>query len=185
MRPRGRRARILHVVGAVRRPDPTKARAVKAKLPHCGAKCRDGSRCRNPGVGAGGRCPKHGGLTPSGDRWHVVRLPRDDRRYARKLETLAKRRAKRAAEIAAFSPPQRERYDKWLKTHKAGSRASRERARQDREAAKLFAKPRPPAPPNPELERLEAELAAIRITTGRLEALLEAHTLTESEKSDD
>jgi len=169
--PRGRRARILHVAGAVRRPDPTKARAVKARLPHCGAKCRDGRRCRNPGVGAGGRCPKHGGLTPSGAQWHVERLPRDDRRYARKLETLAKRRAKRAAEIAAFSPERKARYDAWCKTHKPGSAAARARARQDREAAKLLAEPSP-QPVNPEIVRLQAVLDELRQRNAQLEAEL-------------
>jgi hypothetical protein len=155
-----------------RRPDPTKARAVKARLPRCGAKCRNGQPCRNPGTGAGGRCPKHGGLTPSGDQWHVARLPRDDGpRYDRKIATLAKRRAKRAAEIAAMSPGRRARYDEWCRTHKPGRRSDRERARRDREAREILSRPRP-TQANPELAALEAELAEVRASCAKLEALL-------------
>jgi hypothetical protein len=106
----------------------------------------------------------------------------DGRRYARKLETLAKRRAKRAAEIAAMSPEQRARYDAWCRTHKPGSGAGRERVRQDRAANELLSRPRPPAPPNPELAALEAELAEVCALNKRLEAFLEGHILTESEE---
>lgn len=44
------------------KPSLTKARAVLAGLPRCGAKSRQtGAPCRLPGLGAGGRCRFHGG----------------------------------------------------------------------------------------------------------------------------
>ena len=173
-----RRLPIRRGITAVRQ-----ANLARAKLPHCGAKARRGGVCRNPGTGAGGRCPKHGGLTPRGDQWHVARLPRDDGpRHDRKVAALAKRRAERAAEIAAMSPEHRARYDEWCRTHKPGRSAVRERARRDREANELLSRPRPPAPANPELEALEAELAEVCALNKRLEAFLEGHILTESEE---
>jgi hypothetical protein len=174
-----RYARILLVVATVRRSQRRRtgvtamhqANAVKATLPRCGAKCHRGGVCQNPGTGAGGRCPKHGGLTPSGDQWHVARLPPDGARLVRKLESLAERRKKRAAEIAAMSPKQRERYDTWCKTHRPGRSAGREARRRDREAREILERPRI-APVTPEIAALEAALADARARREALEALL-------------
>ena len=44
--------------------DMTKARAVLASLPRCAAKSRQsGVQCKNPGLGAGGKCRFHGGAS--------------------------------------------------------------------------------------------------------------------------
>jgi hypothetical protein len=44
------------------KPSLTKARAVLAALPRCGAKSHQtGAPCRLPGLGAGGKCRFHGG----------------------------------------------------------------------------------------------------------------------------
>lgn len=162
--------------------DLQRANAVKARLPHCGAKCRDGTRCRNPGAGAGGKCPKHGGLTPSGDRWHVPVLPPDGPRLERKLATLAKRRKKREAEIRAMTPERRERYEAWHRVRKPGSASRREQARQDRDAKALFGAPRRDSAADPVAAALQADLAAVRAEKARLEALLAAPVSNDGER---
>lgn len=158
-----------------RRPDLRAANAVKAVLPRCGAKCRDGNRCRNPGVGAGGRCHRHGGHTPSGSRWHVVSLPPDGPRRERKIAALARRRKKRAAEIAAMSSEERARYDAWCRTHKPGRRADRARAKRDHEALQFLQRPKVEYV-DPDVAALEAKLAELNAERARLEALVGTQT---------
>ena len=65
---------------------------------------------------------------------------------------------------------------------KPRSATEREMRRRDREMARLLAKPRPPAPADPELAALEAELAEVCALNKRLEAFLEGHILTECEE---
>jgi len=157
-----------------RASDLQRANAVKARLPRCGAKCRDGSRCNNPGTGAGGKCPKHGGLTPSGDNWHCVRWPKNEARYQRKVAALARRRAKRAAEIAAMNPERRAKYEAWhTATRKPGSKSARVRAKQNREAREILERAKTArTAPDPEIEALKAELDAVRARRAALEAEL-------------
>lgn len=52
----------------------------KKDVPRCGAKLRNGGTCKAPGIGAGGRCPRHGGANGK-----------------RSLESLAKRPEKSLA----------------------------------------------------------------------------------------
>jgi len=145
-----------------------RARAGKAKLPRCGAKTKgDGSPCKNPGVGAGGRCFSHGGATPRGAQWHRPQFPKNDARYRRKLIALAKRKAKLEARIAAMTPEERAKYEKYSAWNRPGSPSERETRRRNREAMKLIA--RREQTPDPELAALEAEWTAAR---ARLEALI-------------
>ena len=168
MKPRGRRWSITSKLVGLR-----KANAVKAAMPRCGAKNKRGGVCRNPGTGAGGKCPRHGGLTPSGRLWHVPVLPAGGPRLERKLAALAKRRKKRAAEVAAMTPERRARYDAWHATHAPGSPAKREMARRERETWQWLAQPPAPTEPNPRLAMLKAVQAELKKERERLEALLE------------
>jgi hypothetical protein len=65
-----------------------------------------------------------------------------DKMY-RKLADLERRAAKRAARIAAMTPEERQRYERWQRTYRPGPAkaraAARERRRQAREARKLLA----------------------------------------------
>lgn len=176
MTPRGRRQSVTSkIVGLAR------ANAVKAALPKCGARNKRGGVCQNTGTGAGGRCPMHGGKTPSGKNWHVAVLPANGPRLERKLAALAKRREKRAAEIAAMSPERRAQYDQWCRTHKPGRPADRETARRDREAWQWLVQPAPPVAPDPKTEALLDLRAELRDQAARLEALLEGKNPTEDE----
>lgn len=176
VRSRGRRQSVTSkLVGLAR------ANAAKAALPKCGAKTRQGEVCQNPGTGAGGRCPMHGGKTPSGKNWHVAVLPAAGPRLERKLAALAKRRRERAAEIAAMDPARRAKYDAWCATHKAGGPAGRERARRDREMAQFFQKPPPERPIDPRLEALAARLQEIRLRRAVLEAQIRDQQIEDEE----
>jgi len=108
-------------------------------------------------------------------------LPPNGPRLARKLESLAGRHKKRAAEIAAMSPERRARYDEWRKTHKPGRRAERESRRRDREAAELLSRRTTPTPLDPEIVALEAQLAEVRAHRARLKALLGGQISTQEQ----
>jgi hypothetical protein len=157
-----------------RRSDLRAANAVKAKIPHCGAKCRGGTRCRNPGAGAGGRCHRHGGLTPSGKNWHRVMLPKDDGpRRDRKIAALAKRRRQRAERLAAMTDDERQAFERRSRAAQPRTKAERETQRRDREAREILERPRTtPVTPDPEVIALEAQLAEVRAHRARLKALL-------------
>jgi hypothetical protein len=102
----------------------------------------------------------------------VVQLPdpiTQPEKYAKKVAEIRRRRQQQRARVAKMTPEELSRYRAWHAARKPGSAAARARKRQDREAAKLFAKPSP-QPVNPEITRLEAELAAIRTINERLKA---------------
>jgi len=96
-------------------------------------------------LSANGRCRYHGGRTPSGKQWHKEQLPtrpgpRDVEKLDKKLSELQRRRKRRAARVEEMTPPERERYEAWQRSHKPGGPAARERNRQDRAARKLISK---------------------------------------------
>src|SRR4051812_30484830 len=109
------------------------------RRPRCGAFAKSTGRpCQRPGFGPSGRCPTHGGATPSGSRWHVLQLGHDPAKNARKLDAHERRYAKRMKRLAAMSADERKRYDSWLASHRPGPpgprRAARARRRQSQEA---------------------------------------------------
>jgi hypothetical protein len=95
-----------------------------------------------------GRCAWHGGLTPKGDAWHKPRWPKAgpaaEKKLQRKLRDLDRATKKRAARVAAMTPAERERYERWRQAHKPGSAKARAAARHQRkmnqEARALFAR---------------------------------------------
>jgi len=65
-----------------------KARAVLSALPRCAATSRQtGEPCKNPGLGAGGRCRFHGGASAGRPRTHgySTKQAKLDRDWARLL----------------------------------------------------------------------------------------------------
>lgn len=114
-------------------------------LPKCGAKSkRTGEPCRQIAL-ANGRCRFHGGKTPRGDQWHRLQLPKPGEaggveKFDRKSVRQEKRQAKRAREIAAMSPEERERHAAWQTTHKPGKAGERAHRRQQLETGRMLAK---------------------------------------------
>lgn len=150
------------------------------KLPRCGAaRKRDGKPCANPAM-KNGRCPLHGGKTPSGTQWHVVQYPdcstpHGHAKFNQKLRMQKKYAQERAARLAAMTAEQRAKHEAWHRTHKPGAAAARdaerERARQNAEARLLLTSDALKPPPSPEMRELLAERAAVLAELARLEAL--------------
>lgn len=146
--------------------------------PVCGAKGKTtGKPCQQPPM-ENGRCRLHGGLTPKGDHWHLVRRQSSSKRAAAKLqaklETLERRAKERAARLARMTPEERAAYDKWVMTHQPGpaaARAARKQARQDAEAVrKLLDRTQGGAKPvDPELAAISARIAELRARKAALE----------------
>jgi hypothetical protein len=118
--------------------------AKRTSLPKCGARRkRDGLPCQHLAM-QNGRCGWHGGKSTRADAWHVPQFSSSPDKLYRKLADLERRAAKRAARIAAMTPEERQRYDRWQRTHRPGPAkaraAARERRRQDQEARKLLAR---------------------------------------------
>lgn len=139
--------------------------------PICGAKGKtSGKPCQMPPM-ENGRCRMHGGLTPKGDQWHLVRRQSPSKRAAAKLqaklETLERRAKERAARLAAMTVEERAAYDKWVREHQPGpaaARAARKRTRQDAEAMRAAIE-RPltrDTPPDPEMVAIVARMAELR-----------------------
>ncbi len=150
---------------SVRRAAQRQGLAELESRPRCGAKRKeDGQPCQMPAM-ENGRCRLHGGLTPKGENWHRVRYPGPGApmtKLDKKVREIERRRRQQAAKVAAMTPEQRARYDHWRATHKPGGQSVREVARRDREAAEDFAKLANYQPPaNPEVERLETEIAEL------------------------
>ncbi|MGB3045015.1 MAG: HGGxSTG domain-containing protein [Xanthobacteraceae bacterium] len=147
--------------------------------PRCGAKRkRDGKPCENPAM-KNGRCPLHGGKTPSGDQWHVVQYSdcstsHGAAKFNRKLLDHQRYAKKRAARLARMTPDERAKHDAWHQSHKPGSAARRSaaqlRAAQNAEAKRILAQEPHQTPPSPELARVKAALAAARAELARVEA---------------
>lgn len=146
--------------------------------PRCGAaRKRDGDPCSNPSM-KNGRCPLHGGKTPSGDQWHVVQFgdcstPHGEAKFNRKLRDHQRYAAKRAARLAAMTPEQRAKHDAWHRAHAPGAavrrRADRVRATQNAEIRRLFAQEPRQGPADPESIRIKTALAAAEAELARLE----------------
>lgn len=125
-----------------------------------------------------GRCRMHGGLTPKGDQWHLVRRQSPSKRAAAKLqaklETLERRAKERAARLARMTPDERAAYDKWVMTHQPGpaaARAARKQARQDAEAVRalLDRSQGSGKPVDPELAAIAERIAELRARKAALE----------------
>jgi hypothetical protein len=159
-------------MAGIRRMATLASVAARADAPKCGAKTRTGDSCRNPAM-PNGRCPRHGGLTPSGAAWHRVVIPADPVKRAKKLRTLEKRRAALAARLADMSPDERRQYERRRKACLPGTPAQRAQKRHDRAAAESFARAAERAPePSAavvELDRRIAELSARIADSKRME----------------
>ncbi|WP_156376209.1 HGGxSTG domain-containing protein [Methylobacterium sp. Leaf117] len=135
--------------------------------PKCGARKKsDGEPCQNPAM-ANGRCRLHGGRVPSGRAWHVVQLPPvDTPKFDRKLTAVQKRTRALAKRLAAMTPEQRERYDRWRRTHKPGSAsarsAARYRAAQDNAIAEILARPVAPGANAAKIAEVEGFVAQLK-----------------------
>jgi hypothetical protein len=101
----------------------------------------------------------------------TVQRPTDPVALRKKQIEIARRRRRQAERISRMTVEQRAKYDRWLESHKPGPKSVRVRARQEREAQALFARPSP-APIDPRIEVLKAALAEIRDQRARLEAAL-------------
>ena len=115
-------------------------RVIRPTLPKCGAKSRvTGEPCQQTAM-ANGRCYVHGGRTPKGDAWHKPRWPNGDApdaetKLCKKLRDHDRARKRRANRLAAMTPEERERHERWQRTHKPGKAAVRKEARLRREQA--------------------------------------------------
>jgi hypothetical protein len=147
------------------------------KNPKCGAKRKsDGGTCELPAM-ENGRCHLHGGRTPKGDGWQRPvwpdkNAPGAEKKLQRKLRDLARAEKNRAARVAAMSPAERQRYEKWKRTHKPGSAAARkarqlEVARNKEIRAALNTAKSAPAP-DPELMTLQQHRAQLQAEAERL-----------------
>jgi hypothetical protein len=119
-------------------------RSRRWKLPKCGARRKsDGKPCQNLPL-ENGRCRLHGGLTPRGDQWGVVQYPSSPEKLARKIADLQRREKKRAARIAAMTPEERARYERWCEAHRPGPKKRRAALKVEREndraVRKIFAR---------------------------------------------
>lgn len=164
------------------------AAAARAAAPKCGATRKsDRQPCENPGL-ENGRCRLHGGATPRGADWHKVQMPGRGAPIAkleRKLRKIALRRAEQAARVAAMTPEERARYEAWQRTHKPGTPAEREQRRRDRELAAAFNTP-PAAPaPDPEQDKLAADIAELKQRKAALEELCREQQATEEDSTND
>lgn len=146
--------------------------------PVCGAKGKTtGKPCQQPPM-ENGRCRLHGGLTPKGDQWHIVRRQSPSKRAAAKLqaklETLERRAKERAARLARMTPEERAAYDKWVREHPPGpaaARAARKQARQDAAAVRklLDQSQGSKRPDDPELVAITERIAELRARKVALE----------------
>jgi hypothetical protein len=71
-----------------------------------------------------------------------------------------------------MTPAQLEKHLRWHETHRPGSKADREHARQNREAHELMARPRHVPPADLEIAELERQLAELDSDMLRLKALI-------------
>lgn len=151
--------------------------AARWRGPRCGATKRsDGEPCGNAPM-ANGRCRLHGGKTPTGDQWHRPKWPNGksanaEEKLKRKLADLERAEKKRRKRLAGMSAEERAAYEHWKKTHKPGPPAAREAARQRRQQdLALRASLAAPAlqPVNPEIERLDRELALLRAEVDQMQ----------------
>lgn len=112
---------------------------------------------------ANGRCKHHGGLTPTGDQWHVPQWSDDPKKNARKAKTREKRAKERAARRAAMTPEELERHLRRSKALQPAPTAVREarkaEKRQNAEARALLNAKRARPAEDAETRRLRALVA--------------------------
>ena len=156
-----RRRGVLRLAGVM-------AKAERAAAPKCGARRRDGGACQKIPVAGRTRCRNHGGASGSGDTWHVIQLPADPAKRARKLRDIARRRERQAVRVAALSPEQRAQYEKRKLSMQPGGRAAREAVRRDREAALLLNSLRQGTHPSAEAQALASEIATLKVRLATL-----------------
>ena len=148
----------------------------RAAHPKCGAMSKTtGERCRQLAL-ENGKCHYHGGKVPKGDAWHKVQFPSRGapvEKLDAKLRDAARRERRRAARVAAMSPEERARYEKWHAAHRPGSRTQRDQARRDREAARSMLAPPVERPPSPEEAALAADIARLKARLAEIDAVLE------------
>lgn len=117
----------------------------RAKKPKCGAaNKKDGEPCKNLAM-ENGRCKFHGGRIPKGKDWHKPQLPDGNSRHAvaraeRKLADKRRIEKARNKRLASMTPEQRQKYEKWKDAHIPGSKAERERRRDERASNEYFRK---------------------------------------------
>jgi hypothetical protein len=100
--------------------------------PKCGAARKRGGTCENLAL-KNGRCDRHGGKTPRGEKWHTIiwpdcSTPAGALKFERKLRQQQRLAAERAKRLAAMNPARRAKYDAWCRSHPPGGRAARERS---------------------------------------------------------
>lgn len=114
------------------------AEVERQKAPKCGARRKGGGACQRLPAAGRTRCRLHGGASGRGESWHVVQLPADPKRRAKKLREVERRRERQAARVAAMSPERRAEYEKRKRAMIPGGKSRREVARRDREARNSF-----------------------------------------------
>jgi hypothetical protein len=128
-----------------------------------------------------GRCRLHGGLTPKGDDWHRIRWPdpkspRAEQRLQRKLRDHERDERERRARVAAMTPEERARYERWRRTHKPGSAARRAKARAERQQTEdarqtiASAAVRPAPPRSPAMVAVAERIAELQAELARMDA---------------
>ena len=138
-------------------------------LPKCGANCRStGEPCRDIAM-ANGRCFRHGGKTPTGDRWHQPVWPDKSAPNAMskvhaKLKNRDRDALRRKRRLAAMSDDEQAAYREWQKSHKPGSAAAREARRlaiqRSQDARQRLSQPG--SLPSPEVQALAERIAELR-----------------------
>jgi hypothetical protein len=115
-------------------------RDIRRSRPKCSARRKtDGEQCQQLAM-ENGKCCYHGGRTPKKDDWHKPRWPNGkasnaEAKLVRKLKDLGKAAKKRAARLAAMTPEERARYDRWHAARQPGAPGPRARRRHERKQA--------------------------------------------------
>lgn len=155
---------------------------IRPHLPKCNGTSRStGLPCGNLAVPGKRKCRWHGGAVPSGDDWHKMQYPaatsKDwERKLNEKLKRAERNRRRRERRLEKMSPEARAKHEEWQRTHKAGSKATRQRRRADRKAAQEFKAlaAQPERPVSPELAALQAQAAYLEAERNRYRALAQA-----------
>ena len=141
-------------------------------LPKCGAMAKStGQPCKGLAM-KNGKCPYHGGKTPSGDGWHRPVWPNRDapnavQRMHAKLSDLERAARKRAKKLSAMTPEEKARHSTWHRDHPvttATDRAERKRLRREALAARdlLSALPADNISADPEYQAIVARIAELK-----------------------
>jgi len=143
---------------------------IRQSRPKCSARRKtDGEQCQQLAM-QNGKCFCHGGRTPKGKDWHKPRWPNGkapdaEAKLVRKLKDLEKAGKKRAARLAAMTPEERARYDRWHATREPGApgpRASRRQEMRQAEATRQLIHRLAGPVMSPEAEALEARIAELK-----------------------